>query len=122
MIDDRGEFKIYGTDYDTSDGSCIRDYVHPTDLANAHLICLQKGITGVYNLGTNRGSSVWEIVREVVSVTNSEVDVLHTSRRAGDPKILVANPTRFMKETGWEPAYNLSEIIRTAYKAYRKVK
>jgi UDP-glucose 4-epimerase len=122
VIDGRGEFKIFGTDYDTADGSCIRDYIHPTDLAKAHLLCIEKDVTGVFNLGTNRGTSVWEIVKEVVSVTSSEIDVTHSKRRKGDPKILVANPTRFMKETGWEPAYNISEIIRTAYKAYRKVK
>jgi len=122
IIDGKGEFTIFGIDYDTPDGSCLRDYIHPTDLANAHLMCLEKEITGVYNLGTSRGVSVWEIVKEVVSATNSEIDVIHDKRRQGDPKILVANPSRFMKETGWEAAYNIGEIIRTAYKAYKKVK
>ena len=122
MIDDKGEFKIFGTDYETADGSCIRDYIHPTDLANAHLVCLEKNVKGVFNLGTNRGTSVWEVIKEVVSATSSEINVVHSGRRKGDPKVLVANPTRFMKETGWEPAYKISEIIRTAYKAYRKVK
>jgi UDP-glucose 4-epimerase len=122
VIDDKGEFKIFGTDYETADGSCIRDYIHPTDLANAHLVCLEKNVKGVFNLGTNRGTSVWEVIKEVVSATSSEINVVHSGRRKGDPKVLVANPTRFMKETGWEPAYKISEIIRTAYKAYRKVK
>ena len=122
VIDGKGEFRIFGTDYDTSDGSCIRDYIHPTDLANAHLVCIEKDVKGVFNLGTSRGVSVWEIVKEVVSATNSEIDVVHDKRRQGDPKILVANPSRFMKETGWEAAYNIGEIIRTAYKAYKKVK
>ena len=122
IIEGKGEFRIFGVDYDTPDGSCIRDYIHPSDLANAHLVCLQKGTTGVFNLGTNRGSSVWEIVRESVESTGSEIDVIHDKPRKGDPKILVANPSRFIEKTGWEPAYNLGEIVRTAYKAYRKVK
>ena len=122
IIDGRSGFNVYGTDLDTPDGSCIRDYVHVTDIANAHMICLEKQVKGVYNLGTNRGTSVWEIVREVVSVTGDEIDVTHSKPRQGDPKILVANPSRFIEKTGWEPAYNISEIIRTAYKAYRKIK
>ena len=122
ILDGKGEFTVFGVDYDTDDGSCIRDYVHPTDLAKAHLICLEQEVVGVYNLGTNRGTSVWEIVKESVSCTNSEINVIHGSKRKGDPPKLVANPSRFMEKTGWEASYNISEIVRTAYKAYKKVK
>lgn len=122
VIKGGGEFTVFGIDYDTPDGSCLRDYIHPTDLANAHLMCLEKEITGVYNLGTSRGVSVWEIVKETVAATDTDIEVVHGKRRAGDPPVLVANPNRFMERSGWEPSYSIGEIVRTAYKAYKKVK
>ena len=121
LIQGKGDFTIFGKDYDTPAGTCVRDYLHPTDLANAHLIALKQGVTGVYNLGTNKGNSVWDLVKEAVNIVDAELNVIKGNRRKGDPEILVANATKFMKKTGWEASYSLNDIVRTAYKAYLKV-
>ena len=122
VITGKGSVHVFGTDYGTEDGSCIRDYVHPTDLASAHLLALQNPkIKGVYNLGTKKGNSVWEVIKTCVSVTEEEIEIVHANRRKGDPVVLIADSTKFREASGWEPAYNLREIIHTAYKAYKKV-
>jgi UDP-glucose 4-epimerase len=112
------ELHVYGTDYDTLDGSCVRDYIHPEDLISAHMIALDNDTEGVYNLGSGIGYSVWQIVENLVSVTGRNLDVAHKPRRAGDPPILIANHEKFTKATGWEPTFTLKEIIATAWKAY----
>jgi len=112
------ELHVYGTDYETLDGSCIRDYIHPEDLISAHMIALDNDIEGVYNLGSGIGYSVWQIVENLVAVTGKNLDVAHKPRRAGDPSILIANHEKFTKATGWEPTFTLKEIIATAWKAY----
>lgn len=112
------ELHVYGTDYDTVDGSCVRDYIHPEDLISAHMIALDNDTEGVYNLGSGIGYSVWQIVENLVSVTGRNLDVAHKPRRAGDPPILIANHEKFTKATGWEPTFTLKEIIATAWKAY----
>ncbi len=123
VIDGKGEFRIFGTDYDTSDGSCIRDYIHPTDLANAHLLCIEKDVKGVFNLGNKqRCFCLGNCQRSLCLQPTLKLMWFMTREEKAIPKVLVANPTIFIKETGWEPAYNLGEIVRTAYKAYRKVK
>ena len=121
-INETGTLKVYGTNLPTKDGSCIRDYIHPTDLASAMLTAIENDkINGVYNLGTKSGSSVWEIVKESVSVTQCELDIDHCPPRQGDPHVLIADSTKFREASGWESTYNTREMIESAYKAYRKV-
>ena len=122
IIDGNKEFPVYGTDLNTSDGSPVRDFVHVTDIANAHLTCLEKNITGVYNISSGRKTSIWEVVKEIVKVTHSEIEIAHFTRNENEPETLVGNSTKFTKISGWEPSYNFGEIIRTAYKSCKKVK
>ena len=122
VIKDTGSVKIYGTDLPTPDGTCIRDYIHPTDIASAILISIEnEEINGVFNLGTNKGSTVWEVIKEVVSITQGELDIQHVKPREGDPHLVIAESTKFKNVSGWEPSYNLREIVESAYKSYRKV-
>jgi UDP-glucose 4-epimerase len=112
--------EIYGTDYETPDGTCIRDYIHITDLAQAHILALEALLNGtpgrVYNLGNQRGFSVKEVVEAVREVTGHPIPVRESPRRPGDPPVLVANSERTKKELGWEPQYDdLKTILETAW-------
>jgi UDP-glucose 4-epimerase len=113
----RPPLEVFGTDYPTADGTCIRDYVHVTDLATAHLLALQRLETErvTYNLGSGRGYSVLEVLSAVRDVLGREVPHTVAPRRAGDPAVLVAGSDRIRRETGWAPQYGeLREIVRTA--------
>lgn len=111
---------IYGTDYDTPDGTCVRDYVHVMDLADAHiraLEALQDGQSCVYNLGSGVGYSVREVVQTVEAVTGKPIPVIEAPRRDGDLPVLVADSTRIQQALGWQPEYdNLQKIVETAWK------
>lgn len=110
------KFEIFGDDYPTPDGTCIRDYVHVTDLADAHLRALLSDFTGAINLGTGRGFSVKEILEAARRVTKHPIPASSTPRRAGDPAELVANPAKAKKCLGWEARYKDPEaIIETAW-------
>ncbi len=116
---------IFGTDYDTPDGTCIRDYIHVTDLAAAHVRALQRlesgGASGIYNLGNGNGYSVREVIETVREVTGMKVETVETPRRAGDPARLVAGSEKIKKELGWKPKYpDLSSIVNTAWQWHRK--
>ncbi len=123
-----GEFKklmIFGTDYPTPDGTCIRDYIHVDDLAQAHLKALDYLIgekkSNVMNCGYGHGFSVKEVVDAAKRVTKIDFPVEETERRVGDPAILVANSTKLQKMTGWKPDYDeLDFIIKTAWDWERK--
>ena len=111
---------LYGIDYDTPDGTCIRDYVHVADLATAHTLALDvlKESAGgtAYNLGIGRGYSVREVIETCRKVTGREIDVVEGKRRAGDPPRLVADPSRARNDLGWEPRFSvLRGIIATAW-------
>ena len=113
----RKKITINGNDYPTPDGTCIRDYVHVTDLAAAHIVCL-KAIdeqSRVYNLGTGRGYSIMEVINAVEDVTGKKVEREFGPRRPGDPAKLVASSEKIKKELGWKPKYALKEIVQTAY-------
>jgi UDP-glucose 4-epimerase len=117
----RQNVTIYGDDYDTPDGTCIRDYVHVRDLADAHrrsLLYLQEGNTSdVFNLGSGTGASVREIVSAVEEVTGKTIPTVTGSRRAGDPAALVASNQRIQDRLGWKPAHStLNEIISDAWR------
>jgi UDP-glucose 4-epimerase len=114
----RPPLTVFGTDYATPDGTCIRDYIHVADLADAHLRALARLEEGsvTYNLGNGRGHSVRDVVRAVEAVTGRSVPLLEGARRAGDPPVLVAASARISHETGWQPQYpDLADICRTAY-------
>lgn len=113
------ELTLFGTDYDTPDGTCIRDYVHVTDLADAHLRVLgvlEQGRSVRYNVGNGSGYSVREVIDTVQRVTGRPVPYRTGPRRLGDPAVLVASNTLLREETGWTPQYAaLEDIVRTAY-------
>ncbi len=117
--------EIYGTDYDTPDGTCIRDYIHVTDLAQAHILALEALLDGsasqVYNLGNQRGFSVKEVVDVARVVASHPIPVRESSRRCGDPPALVASSERIKKELGWRPYYDdLKVILETAWRWAQK--
>ena len=118
------EFYLYGTDYPTRDGSCLRDYIHVEDLAEAHLLALDAlshgHKTDVYNLATGEGTTNKEVVATVKKVTEVDFAVRESARRAGDPHSLVADSTRFKKEFGWKPKYSdIKTIVSSAWKWHR---
>jgi UDP-glucose 4-epimerase len=112
----RGEsFTIFGTDYPTPDGSCIRDYIHVNDLADAHVAALgylrDGGLTRVFNCGSGHGYSNLEVIRSVQRVAKKEMQVHMGPRRPGDPPALVADITRISRELGWKPRFKLDDMI-----------
>jgi UDP-glucose 4-epimerase len=119
----RPHIEVFGTDYPTPDGTCIRDYIHVEDLAEAHALALEQTQPGqfrAFNLGTGRGYSVREVIRTVEEVTGLAVPVKEGKRREGDPAELVAAPAKAMKELGWKPRYlDLEDIVRTAWAWHR---
>jgi UDP-glucose 4-epimerase len=118
-LDQRENIAIYGTDYPTPDGTCVRDYVHISDLASAHLLALEalkERDKLIYNLGNGQGFSVREVIAAVRRVTGHAIAVKETGRRPGDPAVLVASSEKIKKELGWKPEYpGLEAIIKTAW-------
>ena len=113
-------FTVFGDDYPTPDGTCIRDYIHVSDLAEAHVLAvdhlLKGGASAKFNVGTGQGRSVREVLEAVESVTGKKVPHTIGPRRAGDPPSLVADSTRLQKALGWKPHYtNIRDIVRTAW-------
>ena len=122
----REQLNVFGTDYDTPDGTCIRDYIHVDDLVDAHVLALEYLSAGngsrVYNCGYGHGYSVREVVDKVKQVTGVNFKVNETARRAGDPPSLIADSSRIRKELGWNPAHDdLEYIIRTAWQWEKKL-
>jgi UDP-glucose 4-epimerase len=114
----RAEIAVFGSDYPTHDGTCIRDYVHVADLADAHIRALGalEGRSVTYNLGTGTGNSVMDVIRSVERIGGRKVPVRMAGRRAGDPAILVASSDLITSETGWTAKYAaLDDIVRTAW-------
>ncbi|MBR2374153.1 MAG: UDP-glucose 4-epimerase GalE [Lentisphaeria bacterium] len=109
--------KLFGNDYDTPDGSCIRDYIHVLDLAQAHELALHASESGHYNLGTGNGLSVFEIIKAAEAVTGKKIPYEIAPRRAGDPARLIACSDRARKELGWVPKFESAEqIVESAWK------
>lgn len=113
------EITIFGEDYPTPDGTCIRDFIHVNDLANAHLLGLHHTMktneSGNYNLGSGAGFSVREIIDSAKKITQKEIPVSVAARRPGDPSILVADSTRAKNILGWQPEYGLDVIVSSAW-------
>jgi len=125
VLDADQEFVIYGDDYATPDGSCVRDYVHVLDIAQAHILAMDalpdKQRQGAYNIGSSRGYSVREVVRTVEEVTGRKLRVRVGDRRKGDPGILVATHDRVVRELGWTPRISsLRDIVQSAWDWKRK--
>jgi len=121
------DIKIFGTDYPTPDGTCIRDYIHVTDLAYAHLKALQYlkngGKSDVFNLGNGNGFSVQEVIETARIITKRNIKSVEADRRAGDPPVLVGSSKKAQEILGWHPKYaELDEIVRTAWQWHEKLK
>jgi len=124
-LEDRGHIAVYGRDYDTPDGTCIRDYIHVTDLAEAHLLALEYlrsgGKSDVFNLGNGTGYSVKEVIDVAKKVTQQEIHAKEAPRRPGDPPVLIADSEKARRILGWQPRFeNLSDIIETAWRWSRE--
>jgi UDP-glucose 4-epimerase len=123
----RREFvQIYGTDYGTPDGTCIRDYIHVTDIAQAHLLGLKKLVAGsssdVFNLGNGNGFSVREVIQIAEKVTGRKIRVVETSRRPGDPAVLVGSSDKVGRILGWVPRFARMEgILQTAWQWHQRL-
>ncbi|MFA7068495.1 MAG: UDP-glucose 4-epimerase GalE [Acidaminococcaceae bacterium] len=116
-----GSVSIFGTDYNTPDGTCIRDYIHVCDLAKAHVLALEHlyngGSSKVYNLGSEQGFSVREIIDTVKKVTGKDFHVSEEERRAGDPAVLLASSAKIKAELKWEPTMSkIEDIVATAWR------
>ena len=108
--------EIYGTDYPTPDGTCIRDYIHISDLADAHIRALRPGATGFYNLGNGSGYSVREVVQMCETVSGARIPAIEKPRRPGDPPRLVASAERVRTDLGWQPRFpGLQAIVASAW-------
>ncbi len=124
VLGQRENIRIFGTDYDTPDGTCLRDYIHVNDLSRAHIAAFDKlekpGQTLFYNLGTGTPASVREVIDTVARVTGKDVPVVETGRRAGDPPALYADSSKARSELGWELQYpDLEGIVETAWRWHK---
>tara|TARA_S200000501_G_C20181028_1_gene464393 strand:- start:3 stop:500 length:498 start_codon:yes stop_codon:yes gene_type:complete len=118
------KFKIFGNDYPTSDGTCIRDFIHVVDLANAHVQGLKKllkeGGHYSFNLGTGKGLSVKQVIKSIEKVTKLHIEIENHPRRLGDPPILVASSSKAKNELGWVPKLSeIDTIVEHAWKWYK---
>lgn len=121
----RKEIHIFGDDYPTKDGTCVRDYIHINDLAQAHLLALEKLLNGdsggIYNLGNGEGASVKEVIETARQVTGEAIPARMMGRRAGDPGVLISTRQKATAELGWKPAFTqLYDIIETAWEWHRR--
>ena len=117
----RPNLEIYGTDYETPDGTCIRDYIHIVDLAQAHILALGTTSSGFYNLGTGGGSSVREVITACRKITGRKIDTIEKPRRPGDPARLIASSEKIKDELGWRPQFqSLDAIIESAWEWHQK--
>ena len=113
--------EIYGTNYETPDGTCIRDYIHIVDLARAHILALGATNSALYNLGTGGGSSVREVIAACGKITGRNVATIEKPRRPGDPPRLIASSEKIKNELGWQPQFqSLEAIVESAWKWHEK--
>ncbi|WCJ57984.1 UDP-glucose 4-epimerase GalE [Fontisphaera persica] len=117
----RDSCDIFGTDYPTPDGTCIRDYIHVIDLAEAHILALPPGRAGFFNLGNGDGYSVRQVIQTCERVTGKSIKAIEKPRRPGDPPRLVAGAEKARRELGWSPKYpQLEKIVQSAWDWHRK--
>lgn len=125
-IQKRKAIKVFGTDYKTSDGTCVRDYIHINDIANAHILSLEWMLStnksNDFNLGNGEGFSVKQIIDVAEKVSGKKIPVIPVERRAGDPAIVIGANSKIQRELGWQPAYNKIEtILETAWNWHKKI-
>jgi len=118
--------EVYGSDYDTPDGTCIRDFIHVNDLADAHIkalvYLLDGGDSNIFNLGSGKGFSVKEIINLTERLTDKTLRIRESPRRPGDPPVLIADPSKAEKLLGWEVNYDIEDIVKTAWVWHRKLR
>jgi len=120
-LGEKANVEIFGTDYETPDGTCIRDYIHIIDLARAHILALGSSKSEFYNLGTGGGASVREVIDSCRKITGRKIDVVEKPRRPGDPPRLIATSEKIKRELGWKPQFqSLDKIIESAWKWHQK--
>jgi len=120
-VRDGGHFSLYGTEYATPDGTCVRDYIHVEDLAQAHIAACDVAVpAGIYNLGTSAGHSNREVVTMAETVTGQRVNLGVETARAGDPAILTADSNKFMGVCSWKPKFNLEDMVSHAWAWYTR--
>jgi UDP-glucose 4-epimerase len=113
--------EIFGTDYETPDGTCIRDYIYIVDLARAHILALNANRSDFYNLGTGGGASVRDVIDSCRKITGRNIDIVEKPRRPGDPPRLIASSEKIKRELGWQPQFqSLDAIIESAWKWHQK--
>lgn len=119
----RENINLFGTDYNTPDGTCIRDYINVKDLAEAHILALEnlKNESQIYNIGTGKGVSVREVIDTIKEITKKDFKVIEEKRRLGDPAILIADPSKIKKELEWEPKYTFKQGLEEAIKYSNKI-
>lgn len=117
----RENIKIFGTDYKTPDGTCIRDYVDVKDLAEAHVLALEnlKNKSKIYNVGTGKGISVRQVINTIKKITKKNFKVIESEKRSGDPEILIANPSKIKKELGWKPKNNFEQELKETIEYFK---
>lgn len=116
---DQATFTLNGTDYPTEDGTCVRDYIHVEDLASAHIVALDTNIpSDIYNLGTADGTSNAVIIDTARTITGKTIEVTVGPQRPGDPAVLTADASKFTQASGWQPQFNLQDMIRHAWAWY----
>ena len=125
-IGKREDIKIFGTDYETPDGTCIRDYIHVTDLADAHILSLKylesENESNEFNLGNGQGFSVREVIDSVKKVTGKDFKVVETDRREGDPAILIGSSKKAKETLNWNPQYvEIDKIVESAWNWHKKL-
>jgi UDP-glucose 4-epimerase len=116
--------KIFGTNYPTSDGTCLRDYIHVSDLTQAHLLALEALLSGkgsrIYNLGNSNGYSVRQVIEVARKVTGHQISAVESDPRSGDPAVLIADSAKIRKELGWQPKFeDLEYLIQSAWDWHR---
>ncbi|MFJ8259751.1 UDP-glucose 4-epimerase GalE [Peribacillus asahii] len=126
LLGKRKKVSVFGSDYNTRDGTCIRDYIHVTDLAHAHILSLNALLTGkkqtaTYNLGNGTGYSVKEVIEACEAVTGRQATIEYVERRMGDPSQLIASSEKINRELGWKAKIKLPEIIESAWSWHKKM-
>jgi UDP-glucose 4-epimerase len=121
LRDQSGQFVLNGTDFETEDGTCIRDYIHVEDLAAAHVLAMDRSIPAdVYNLGTNQGYSNLQIIHSAIDITKQDLEYTTGPQRPGDPAQLTADANKFMNISTWRPQHSLEDIVRHAWAWYTR--
>lgn len=112
------EFTVFGEDYSTKDGSGVRDYIHLSDLVNAHVLAVENNKSGIYNLGTKNGYSVKELIKTFENITGNKMNVKISERRKGDPAVVIADSSKANNDLNWRAQHSLDEMVISTLKAY----